>query len=289
MLLSCSLLTSPSSYAAAVTTQFKGNDVFKRILLKAEKSKWSALPIGDLMGKIALELEGTPYVANTLEISPDNEICSVNMAGLDCVTFFETTLDFARMLKKGGHTPAALLAEVKFTRYRGGSLGDYISRLHYTSDWFADNEQKGVVKVLVDLPGAAPFTQKVGFMTEHPESYRQLAAHPDLIPGLKVIEEKVNNLPRTFIPVDKLAEAEPLLKTGDIVGVCTSKPGIDITHTGLIYRDQQGVAHFMDASSKKSKMKVTLEAGPISKYLTWSKEITGAVFARPQEPVAQGR
>jgi hypothetical protein len=115
-----------------------------------------------------------------------------------------------------------------------------------------------------------------------------LVAHPELVAKIKhqedVINNRINDGSLKFIPLDKLAEAEPLLKTGDIVGVCTSTDGIDIAHTGLIFRDKEGVAHFMDASSAKSKRKVTLEPGPISKTLTWSKSITGAMFARPLEP-----
>jgi hypothetical protein len=193
------------------------------------------------------------------------------------------------MLKKGGRTPADLLAEVTFTRYRGGRLGDFTSRLHYTTDWFADNETKKVVAILTnDLPGAEPFTQKVGIMTRQPDNYRQLAAHPELIPAIKRFEDQINARPMRFIPMAGLAAAEPLLKTGDIVGVCTTEPGIDIAHTGLVYRDDAGVAHFMDASSSKSKMKVTLEAGPISGALNWSSKLTGAMFARPLEPHAGG-
>jgi hypothetical protein len=156
--------------------------------------------------------------------------------------------------------------------------------LHYTTDWFADNEAKNVVKNLApELPGAAPFTQKVGIMTEKPQNYRQLAAHPDLVPKIKKFEDEINARSMQFIPMDKLSGVESMLKTGDIVGVCTTEPGIDIAHTGLVYRDSEGVPHFMDASSSRSKMKVTIESGPISSALNWSKKLTGAMFARPLE------
>ena len=52
-------------------------------------------------------------------------MCSVDLRGLDCVTFFELALAFARILKHGERTPDALLAEVTFLRYRGGQLTDY--------------------------------------------------------------------------------------------------------------------------------------------------------------------
>jgi hypothetical protein len=58
---------------------------------------------------------------------------------------------------------------------------------HYTTDWFVDNEEKGVVKILTpELPGAKPFTQKVGIMSQHPENYRQLAAHPELLRAIRL-------------------------------------------------------------------------------------------------------
>jgi hypothetical protein len=266
---------------------FKGEDVFAKLLKQAKAGKWSALPIGECMKRVAMALEGTPYVGFTLELDKDNEICSVNLAGLDCVTFFEDTLDFSRMLKKGGESPEAMLAEIGFTRYRGGKMTDFTSRLHYTTDWMYDNEKKGVVRILApELPGSAPFTQKVGIMSAKPKNYRQLAAHPELIPTIKKFEDEINARQTAFVPMDKLAEAQKHLKSGDIVGIATSEAGIDIAHTGLVIVDDKGVPHFMDASSSKKKMKVTFEPGPISESLNYSKKHTGAVFARPLEPAA---
>src|SRR5207244_7285835 len=109
---------------AAKSETFKGADIFDRILARALREKWDKLPIGQTMGYVASELEGTPYVGFTLELSKDEEICSVNLTGLDCVTFFEDTLDFSRMLQKGGRTPEAMIADVAFTRYRCRWLGD---------------------------------------------------------------------------------------------------------------------------------------------------------------------
>ncbi len=269
---------------AAQPTNFQGQDVFNRIVSRAVDSKWCALPIGELMGNIAKELEGTNYVGGTLDLSPDREVCTVDLNALDCVTFFETTLAFARMLKKGGRTADALLTEVSFTRYRNGAPGDYSTRLHYTTDWFVDNKKKHVVKLLSNLPGSEPFQQKVDFMASHPSSYPQLVAHPEMISIIKRQEEAINRHSLKFLPMNKIAAIESLLKTGDIVGVCTNQTGLDIVHTGLVLRDNEGVAHFMDASSKKSSMKVTIEPGPISQALKWSKNLTGIMLARPLEP-----
>lgn len=283
-LLSYSALAGMITQVPANRRKFEGQDIFQKIVSKARANGWTKLPIGELMGKIARQLEGTPYVGFTLETSPDQESCVVNLKGLDCVTFFEDTLDMARMLKRGKSRPEDMLAEIQYTRYRGGKMGDFTTRLHYTTDWFVDNEKKGVVKILAPtLPGAAPFTQKVGIMSQKPTNYKQLVAHPELVPTIAKLETEINERQLMFVPMDKLAEAQSQLQTGDIVGVATSETGIDIAHTGLVIKDEQGVPHFMDASSSKRHYRVTFEPGPISQAFYWSKKLTGAMFARPLE------
>ena len=282
-LLCSSALATAAGWVQEQLPYFQGQDVFMRIVNKASAEHWRRLPIGQLIGKIALELKGTPYVGFTLEVSKDREYCVVNLTGLDCVTFFEDSLCIARMLKRGKSSPADLVAEVRTTRYRGGKMGDFTTRLHYTTDWLVDNQAKGVIKILTpSLPGAQPFTQKVGIMSQHPENYRQLVAHPEYIPQIRAIEDRINARSLTYLPMDKLAAAEHLLQTGDIVGVATTEQGIDIAHTGLCIKDEQGVVHFMDASSSRRSMKVTLEP-EISTCLNWSRQLTGVMIARPLE------
>src|SRR3989449_6011420 len=217
---------------------FAGQETFERLLGLARAGAWSELPIGERIGAIGMALRQTPYVAATLELYEDREVCSVNLRGLDCVTFFESSLAFARMLRRGGRTPEALLAEIIFTRYRGGRLTDYVSRLHYLSDWFFDNESKGVVRLTTgELPGATRFTKRVNFMSTHPEAYRQLAANPDLARKLARVETQINAREMQYVPRAKVAAAQPLLMTGDIVGVTTTIDGLDCAHAGFCYRD----------------------------------------------------
>jgi hypothetical protein len=282
-LLCSSALARGTDWLEVQLLHFEGQDVFTRIVSQASAERWSRLPIGELIGKIAMELKGTPYVGFTLELSKDSEYCVVNLKGLDCVTFFEDSLCMARMIKRGKGSLADLVKEVRTTRYRGGKMGDFTTRIHYTTDWFVDNQAKGVVTILTpSLPGAKPFTQKVGIMSQHPENYRQLVAHPELLPRIRLCEDRINARSLMYLPMDKLAAAEHLLQTGDIVGVATTEPGIDIAHTGLCIKDEQGVVHFMDASSSRRSMRVTLEPD-ISRCLNWSPKLTGVMFARPLE------
>ncbi|MBV8379354.1 MAG: DUF1460 domain-containing protein [Paucibacter sp.] len=265
----------------AAPTSFAGQAVFDRLMAQADAEGWRALPLGELMGRFGQALLGTPYVARTLELDDTIEYCTVNLDGLDCVTFFENTLNLARIVRAGTPTPQALLDALRVTRYRDGVQDGYVSRLHYTTDWIWDNARRGHVKDLAaELPGAAPFTQKVGFMSSHPQAYRQLHAHPEWVARIRQVEEQINARPKLFVPLAQVAAIEPLLQTGDIIGVATDAPGIDIAHTGQCFKDAQGVAHFMDASSAPSRMKVSLE-GPIHQAIAWSPRNTGIVVARP--------
>src|SRR5881628_1213380 len=172
---------------------FAGQETFERLLMLGRERAWSELPIGERIGAIGMALRQTPYVAATLELYEDREVCSVNLTGLDCVTFFESALAVARMLRRGGRTPEVLLTEVTYMRYRDGRVTDYASRLHYLSDWFFDNDARRVVRVITgDLPGAVPVTKRVGYMSAHPEAYRQLKANPELVAKIARVEADIN-------------------------------------------------------------------------------------------------
>jgi len=258
---------------------FSGEQTFDRLMVLADQRKWRELPIGRMIGEIGLELRGVPYVGSTLELYDDREVCSVNLLGLDCVTFFESALGFARMLTHGETSPAALLEHVAYTRYRGGKVTDYASRLHYTSDWFYDNEEKHVVRGITrELPGAVRFTAPVNFMSTHPDSYKQLKANPKLVPAIAETERLINGRSMYYVPKAAVKDAEPKLETGDIIGITTTIAGIDCSHTGLCYRDEKGTLRLLHASLTKKQ--VTLD-DELSAYLAGVSKHTGIMVVRP--------
>lgn len=91
---------------------FKGGEKFQRLIKQAQRENWAALPIGERTARVGKALLGTPYVNYTLEIHDRIESPSVNFQGLDCWTFYEVSLAFARMLrlKTSDYTPEDLLA-----------------------------------------------------------------------------------------------------------------------------------------------------------------------------------
>ncbi len=262
--------------------RFAGREVFERLLGLARAQAWRKLAIGERIGAVGIALLGTPYAAGTLEAGGGREICAVDLRGLDCVTFVETALGFARMLERGGRTPRALLAQVRFTRYRAGRLLGYASRLHYLSDWLADNARKRVVRLVTrELPGATRLEKRVNFMSTHPAAYPPLAADAALVRTIARIETRLSRRPLVHVPRDRVAEAQPFLMTGDIVGITTSLEGLDCAHMGLCHRDEQGRVRLLHAST--TAREVTLD-DELAAYLARVPTHTGIMVARPRAP-----
>lgn len=251
-------------------------DKFDHLILKAKAENWKKLSLGECIGKVASEFINTPYVANTLE-ADGPEVCRVNFAGLDCVTFFENSLCLARIIKKGESTINDLLKEITHTRYRSGIISDYASRLHYTADWISDNTKKNVVLDITKGIGGTVFPVRVSFMSKNPSYYKALTEHPELIPTISKIEKEINARIYYYIPKANIKSIEKFLKTGDIIAIATNKKGLDYSHTGLIYVSD-GKPCFLHASSKEKKVIL----GPtISEYLKQSNSNIGITILRP--------
>src|SRR3981081_2881452 len=92
-------------------TVFKGPHRFGKLVAQAKSENWKALAIGRRTAAVGQALVGTRYKHFTLEIDNRIEAPSVNFQGMDCWTFFEISLAFARMLNEpeSEWTPERLL------------------------------------------------------------------------------------------------------------------------------------------------------------------------------------
>ncbi|MDZ4745139.1 MAG: DUF1460 domain-containing protein [bacterium] len=255
--------------------------IFAQAMRRAAKNNWHRKPIGELMGDLAFLLQGTPYVGGTLEGEP--EMCRIDLTGLDCVTLFESVLGMARIVKRKEYTFDALINEITLTRYRQGILDGYPSRLHYTSDWIDDNVAKGVVQDITRDLGGVIFPIKINFMSTHPQYYKPLKEDTAARAKIAEIESEVNARMRYYIPKDRIETIESMLATGDIIAISTSKDGLDYSHTGLIFRDIDGNARFLHASSQKKKVVLDVRVG---EYVNSVKSNTGITVVRPLEPIS---
>src|SRR5213080_4129872 len=266
-------------------TVFKGQEQFNRLVAKAKADNWKALPIGDRAAAAGKALVGTRYKHFTLEIDNRVESPSVNFYGMDCWTFFETSLGFARMVNgpESNWTPERLLFYVEMDRYRGGQCtGDYLSRLHYLEDWLYDNDRRGLVNDMTHQLGGRSVPHSAREMSVGWRHYRYLAANKSLLGPLADMEARVSARPLYQIPKSRVAAIEPKLKSGDIIGIVSrDRSGLYSTsHVGLALRTDDGILHFMHASSPSNSGRVVIDTR-LSAYLYRYGSDSGIMVARP--------
>jgi hypothetical protein len=284
----CVVLASPAFPAASAglpfSTVFKGTEKFDALVRRAEKEDWKSLPIGERTATVGRALTGTPYKSFTLEIDDRIEAPSVNLYGLDCWTFFEASLAFARMLGEPRErwSPQTMLSFIELDRYRGGQCtDDYLSRLHYLEDWAYDNDRRGLVDDITRSLGGVRVPHEAREMTVGWRHYRYLRANPSLLPALGRMEARVTAQPIYHIPKSRVSSIESKLRDGDIIGI-TSRDGrmYSTSHVGLAIRDSKGTVHFMHASSPRNYGKVVIDAR-LSDYLYEFSSHAGIMVVRP--------
>jgi hypothetical protein len=267
------------------STVFKGQDHFNRLVAKAKAENWKALPIGERTAAVGQALVGTRYKHFTLEIDNRIESPSVNFNGMDCWTFFEIALGFARMLNEpeSNWTQERMLYYVEQDRYRGGQCtGEYLSRLHYLEDWLYDNSRRGLVEDLTRDLGGRSVPHSAREMSTGWRHYRYLAANRSLLGPLARMESNVSSRPLYQIPKSQVKAIEPKLRSGDVIGVISrERNGLYSTaHVGLALRTSDGVLHFMHASSPSNYGRVIVD-DELSKYLYRYRSDSGILVARP--------
>jgi hypothetical protein len=267
-----------------LSTAFRGSDRFDRLVALAKANDWKSLPIGERTAAVGRALVGTRYKSFTLEIDNRIEAPSANINGMDCWTFFEIALGFARMLDEPPEewTPGKLLHYIELDRYRGGECtGEYLSRLHYLEDWLYDNDQRGLVNDLTRELGGVSVPHSAREMSVGWRHYRYLKANRRLLSPLAQMEARVSSRPLVMIPKSRVAGVESKLRDGDIIGIVSrDRTGLYSTsHVGLAVRASDGL-HFMHASSPQNYGRVVIDSR-LSSYLYRYRTDAGILVARP--------
>ena len=247
----------------------------------AVKKNLAVKPINEVVIDIAKTFLGLDYKAHTLE-QGDKETLVINLTGLDCYTFFETSLVFARCIKKGKITFDDFQKEVTNVRYRNGKIDKYPSRLHYASDWLYDNDKRGIVKDITKEIGGMRYKKEINFMSTHPQSYPRLKNNPVFVQEIKEIENKMNKREYYYVPQNFIACVEDKIQSGDIILITTGIEGLDISHTGMAIKMDDGRIHFLHAPLAGKKVQITKE--PLADYIKKIKRHTGIMVARVLEP-----
>ena len=236
----------------------------------------------ELMLIAAKRMLGQPYVAGTLD-KENPEALRIYLTQTDCILFVETVFNLAETVKDGRSDFDSFAAHVRGTRYRGGVVDGYGSRIHYTTEWIRQAEGRGVVKDLSEQFGEV-YDHPIFFMTKNYKRYRQLKdadSDPVAKTDLEIIagvEKILSAEPQYYIPQEKIKAMEGNIRTGDIIGFMSGTPGLDIAHVVMAYV-HDGKVGFIHASM--GKMEVIVDPKSIADYALSSKGITGIKVVRP--------
>lgn len=245
------------------------------ILVKA--SDINARSTQERVGAIAREFIGTPYVAGTLEGTP--EALTVNVDQMDCTTFVETVLAMAVTVGERRSSWRDFLYNLENMRYRQGSLNGYSSRLHYISDWIVDNSHRGNIDEVTDRIADCSYQVKtLDYMSAHRDDYPALADDGEF-ERIKSAEVGYRSHRFPYLKPSKLLSKDVVakLRDGDVIAFTTKVPGLDVSHIGFIVM-KEGVPYLLHASSREGK--VVIDPLSLADYLHRNRNITGARILR---------
>ena len=275
------LFLASNVFSQAIYTQ-ADVDVCKSKFELAVEKNLSKLPINEVIIAIAKSFMGTDYAPNTLEKS-DEENLVIHLTGLDCYTFLESSLVLARCIKDGKTSFQDYENELTKIRYRNGKIDEYPSRLHYFSDWLYDMNKRGIGKDITKEIGGVPYKKKIDFMSTHVNSYRQLKDNPKFVDEIAAIEKQISSRKNYYVPQEKIESVEKKIENGDIIGITTNVDGLDIAHTGIAIRMDDGRIHLLHAPNVGYKVQITEK--PLADYIKGIKKQTGIMVLQPEEPV----
>jgi len=254
-------------------------------VLCAEGACRRGAPFGPAVARAAELAVGLPYAAYTLEQyladggTARDEPLILHLSRFDCVSLVESAIAVARTAAAGpGQGWERFAREVERMRYRGGERRGFASRLHYFSEWIADGARRGLVRDLGRELGGVRDERPLRFMTEHRASYPALRDEATFA-AVGRMERSLDRAPRWLVPADRIVQVQDRIHSGDVLAFATAIPGLDVTHTGLAYRDGEGVLRVLHAPLSGGAVEVSRTTLP--EYVSAIRRATGILVARP--------
>ncbi len=235
-------------------TQYTSADSIKVVKLLKEGKRHK-----DKQGLVlffARKFLGVPYVASTLENNVDEQLV-INLRQLDCTTFVENVLALTLCTQNGKTSFADFCDQLRRIRYRNGKIG-YPTRLHYFSEWIADNARMGFVEETQtpNPPFSAVQTLQLNFMSTHVDKYPMLVRTPAFVKPIAQMESQLSGKTCRYIPKAGIlnnAACKQAVKDGNILALVTSRQGLDTSHVGFAVWKKDGL-HLFHASSLQKKV-----------------------------------
>jgi hypothetical protein len=253
---------------------------FREVMAYAEQQNLAERPSGEVVQALARRFLGRPYIIGpldqTVEETPAEQlVCRLD--GFDCFTFDEAVLAMARAVKEGNPTYDQYKEYTRQLRYRDGDIG-YCNRMHYYTEFVHQAEQEGILRnITKDLGGQQRPDFQYAFMGEHRDSYPQLESD-SLYQCIQQVEERLSRtVEYHYIPQDNIQGVYDQLQAGDLIATATDIDGLDVTHTGLVYKGQSDTTGLLHASTSGG-VKISPD---LQEYVQGVDSQTGIIVARP--------
>lgn len=230
----------------------------KEVFALLNKNK--ARTLSEKMDLVSASFLGVDYVANRLVGSNDvAEELVIDLYKLDCFTYLDYLESFRR-----SENEEQFIENLKKVRYIDSKV-EYLKRKHFYSDWAHENEVL-VSDLVKDLDSVSPIKAKDVVNINQ-------GAKGEYIPNLGVRERDVYYISRDNVNDENLN----FVITGDYVGFRREIAGLDVTHTGMLVKKNDGI-YVRHASSSKSTRKVVDQK--LTDYLNINTGVKGILILR---------
>jgi hypothetical protein len=189
----------------------------EKILNAMMREAAEILDAGEGIAFISEKFLGLPYQEKTLigDIKT-TEVFVINLSAVDCFTF----LDCVEAMRLSASF-SEFKENLRRVRYKTGKVA-FENRNHFFSDWAIFNAE------LVD-----DVTREIGgentIKVNKTLNVKQDGMH--FVPGIQPRDIAMSYIPSQHIHEDKL-------KTGDYVGIYSEKAGLDVSHVGIIIKNE---------------------------------------------------
>lgn len=200
---------------------------------------------------ISAKFLGTHYQKDMLNGSETiSENLTIDFRWLDCITY----LDYVIALHIS-HSENDFLNNIVKIRYLDSHISFY-NRRHFFTDW-ANREHKIAEDITAQL---SPKTLKSTKLLNQKNKDKKY------LPGIPIVSRSITYIPSSAIDHSLISA----LKSGDLIGIYTPQPGLDVSHVGFVIITEQGPV-FRHASSSKDNQSVV--DSPLIPYLLSSPGI----------------
>ena len=249
---------------------------FEAVMRQARQKNLAERPVGEVVQALGTRFLGRPYLVGPLDqTSSEQLVCRLD--GFDCFTFDEAVLAMARTVKEGNYSYDRYKKYTRQLRYRDGEIG-YCNRMHYYTEFVHQAEEEGVLRNITErLGGRTRPGFRYAFMGAHRSEYPQLKSD-SLYQCIQQVEERLSRtIDYHYIPQDSIRAVYDKLEAGDLVATATDIEGLDVTHTGLVYKgaaDTTGLLH----ASTSGGVKISPD---LQDYVQGVDSQVGIIVARP--------